>query len=388
MSATLPELDTLLSGTRLESFTGDGRALRPMHLPACDLGAVTGGFDRTELCGLLAYGSLGRRDLRIVREGASDADRMIFDKQGAASLAAAMGAYADGYTLVLNNLQRRSRGVSLLVRAMELGLRQPVGANAYLTPANARGLAPHFDDHDVFVLQVDGEKTWHVHPAQRELPLRDEHVHVGAEVIGPEVATFRLRPGELLYLPRGWIHHAHTDNGSSLHLTLGVSAYRRADLLIRIAALKAQETLCLREALSLRDRPAPHGAVGIDDGDVRRFGDAALRSIEIDFIATLAPLAEGSIEMLDALDQIGLETRVRHRVGSLVCIEDCDDEVRLHFPGNVVLCQPNVRPALSFVAEHSAFTPRELPAPLTDPSRLTLVRKLIAAGLLVLANDV
>jgi hypothetical protein len=387
MRAALPELDALLAGARLASLSGDGDTARPIHFPACDLGAVTGGFDRAELCGLLAHGCLDRRDLRIVREGASDPERMVFDAQGIASLPAAMGAYADGFTLVLNNLQRRSRGVSFLVRAMELGLRQPVGANAYLTPASARGLAPHFDDHDVFVLQIDGEKTWHVHPALRELPLRGEHVEVDPQRIGPEVATFRLRPGELLYLPRGWIHHARTDARSSLHLTLGVSAYRQSDLLARIAGLKARATRGLRESLSLRGRAASAAALGIDDGDVRRFGDAALRAIEIDFIATLAPLVDGGIGMLDALDQIGLETRVRHRVGSLACLEEGDDDVRLHFPGNVVVCPSTARAALAFIAERGAFMPLELPAPLADASRLALVRKLVAAGLLVPDDD-
>lgn len=35
-----------------------------------------------------------------------------------------------------------------------------VGANAYLTPPNSQGFAPHYDDIEAFVLQIEGRKKW------------------------------------------------------------------------------------------------------------------------------------------------------------------------------------------------------------------------------------
>jgi len=35
-----------------------------------------------------------------------------------------------------------------------------VGANVYITPPNSQGFAPHYDDVDVFILQVEGRKLW------------------------------------------------------------------------------------------------------------------------------------------------------------------------------------------------------------------------------------
>jgi ribosomal protein L16 Arg81 hydroxylase len=35
-----------------------------------------------------------------------------------------------------------------------------VGSNVYYTPADSQGFAPHFDDVDVFVLQIEGKKHW------------------------------------------------------------------------------------------------------------------------------------------------------------------------------------------------------------------------------------
>lgn len=35
-----------------------------------------------------------------------------------------------------------------------------VGSNIYLTPPNSQGFAPHYDDIEAFVLQIEGEKHW------------------------------------------------------------------------------------------------------------------------------------------------------------------------------------------------------------------------------------
>ena len=36
----------------------------------------------------------------------------------------------------------------------------PGGCSAYLTPASAQGFPPHYDDVEVFVLQLQGSKRW------------------------------------------------------------------------------------------------------------------------------------------------------------------------------------------------------------------------------------
>ena len=51
----------------------------------------------------------------------------------------------------------------------------PLQANAYLTPANASGLAPHRDAHDVIVLQLHGSKQWHVEHLGDVHPRRRRH---------------------------------------------------------------------------------------------------------------------------------------------------------------------------------------------------------------------
>ena len=230
MCVQLPAITTVLGEMSLDTFLETAWERQPLKLSPGDFTAALDGFDRSELHRIIMHGCLNRRDLRIVRNGATDSDRMIFDADEIASPTAVMAAYVDGFTIVVNNLQRRCRGISYLTRAIELTLRQPLGANAYVTPARARGLAPHFDDHDAFVLQIDGEKTWQIYHAYQDLPFRGEQVDIDKTNLGPAASTFRLRAGDMLYIPRGVIHQAETDGRSSMHLTLGVSV-PRADLL-------------------------------------------------------------------------------------------------------------------------------------------------------------
>lgn len=98
----------------------------------------------------------------------------------------------------------------------------------------AQGFAPHFDDVDVYVLQVEGRKRWRVYAPLpgHALPRYSSRDFVDAEV-GPCVLEAVLQPGDLLYLPRGTIHQAASlPEAPSLHLTLSADHRRAwADLL-------------------------------------------------------------------------------------------------------------------------------------------------------------
>merc|ERR1719253_2563953 len=53
--------------------------------------------------------------------------------------------------------------VHALLSLLESELGCMIGANSYLTPLHAQGFAPHYDDVDVFLLQLEGYKRWRVY---------------------------------------------------------------------------------------------------------------------------------------------------------------------------------------------------------------------------------
>lgn len=100
-----------------------------------------------------------------------------------------------------------------------------VGANVYLTPQNSQGFAPHYDDIEAFVLQIEGKKEWTLYHPRNEnekLP-RESSGNFQQDEIGEPHFTQILEPGDMLYFPRGWIHQAKTvPNCHSMHITLSV----------------------------------------------------------------------------------------------------------------------------------------------------------------------
>ncbi|KAL9189835.1 hypothetical protein ACHAXT_009510 [Thalassiosira profunda] len=164
--------------------------------------------------------------------------------------------------------------VHSLLSLLESEFRCMVGSNAYLTPLHSQGFAPHYDDVDVFILQLEGFKRWRVHAPfnKREtLPRESSRDYSQKEVEegGEEILDVVLGPGDVLYLPRGWIHQAETvarpknvpklagiKDEHSLHLT--VSAMQKwcwADFLEVLmpealeSAATSDKTISLREGL-------------------------------------------------------------------------------------------------------------------------------------------
>lgn len=100
-----------------------------------------------------------------------------------------------------------------------------VGANSYLTPPNSQGFAPHFDDIEAFILQIEGKKRWRLYMPLNEneyLP-RYSSKNFDQSEIGEPIMDTIVEAGDLLYLPRGTIHQGETiDDTHSLHVTLSV----------------------------------------------------------------------------------------------------------------------------------------------------------------------
>lgn len=174
--------------------------------------------------------------------------------------------FADGATLVLQALQRTWAPVGDFTARLAAELGHPVQANAYVTPPQNRGFDAHYDVHDVFVLQIEGTKRWIVHRPVHPDPLRDQpwtdHRQAVAEAAQGEPHTDTvLEPGDVLYLPRGWLHAAEAQGEVSVHLTLGVHAWTRyalAEQLMRSALAELRDDPWMRGSL-------PLGATGPDE---------------------------------------------------------------------------------------------------------------------------
>jgi hypothetical protein len=147
-----------------------------------------------------------------------------------------------GATLVLDAVDELSQPLEDLAAALELIFREHVQINTYAGWHTSRGFDLHWDDHDVFVLQVTGRKRWSVYGMTRS------HPHAGDDEPAPKPTTpplweETLEDGDLLYIPRGWWHVAVPLDEPTLHLTVGIHNRTGLDLLRWVGErLRARET--------------------------------------------------------------------------------------------------------------------------------------------------
>jgi lysine-specific demethylase/histidyl-hydroxylase NO66 len=59
--------------------------------------------------------------------------------------------------------QQYSPKVASMLALLEEAIGQGWGSNSYLTPSKSQGFAPHWDDVEAFVMQLEGRKLWKIH---------------------------------------------------------------------------------------------------------------------------------------------------------------------------------------------------------------------------------
>ncbi|HVF54608.1 MAG TPA: cupin domain-containing protein [Pyrinomonadaceae bacterium] len=138
----------------------------------------------------------------------------------------------EGATLVLDAVDELYRPLEQLAEQLERFFREHVQINAYAGWHTSRGFDVHFDEHDVFILQVTGRKRWSVYGMTKPHTLaRDDAGRPEKPADDRPLWQETLEAGDLLYIPRGWWHVAEPLDEPTLHLTVGIHNRTGVDLL-------------------------------------------------------------------------------------------------------------------------------------------------------------
>jgi ribosomal protein L16 Arg81 hydroxylase len=133
-----------------------------------------------------------------------------------------------GASLIANHIHRVCPQIAAMCQVLEREFAARVAANVYCSFQGVQAFQTHFDLHDVFALQAEGEKTWRVYESRADapvvpLPPGDEIEKWLTASRGRLLFEARMQPGDILYLPRGQYHDALTGAQASLHVTFGVT---------------------------------------------------------------------------------------------------------------------------------------------------------------------
>jgi bifunctional lysine-specific demethylase and histidyl-hydroxylase NO66 len=306
---------------------------------------------------------------------------------------------ADGATLVLQALHRNWPPLVRFGSRLSAELGHPVQINSYLTPPQNQGFAPHYDTHDVFVLQVAGRKRWVVHrPVLTDpLPGQDWEQHraeVTARSAEPPLLDLVLQPGDALYLPRGFLHSAVAQGETSIHLTVGVHPVTRHSLLKHLLAEAAGES-SLRASLPLGGDLADEARLAdqlretvqafVAFADAGRLPQVAGRLAD-ELADSTRPEPIEPMAQLAALAALTPAACFRLRPGLRVRVERRADVVLVKAIDTSLSLPPAAEAALKLALSGEVVSAAVLPG-LDAEAALSLIRRLVTAAVLVPDTD-
>tara|TARA_B110000093_G_scaffold113472_1_gene121694 strand:+ start:1499 stop:2413 length:915 start_codon:yes stop_codon:yes gene_type:complete len=153
----------------------------------------------------------------------------------------------ENVTAVFEALNEKDLFFFKIAKVVESLLKKRTWVNGYLTPSNSYGFGYHSDEHDVLILQILGSKKWQIKNDSEE------------------IKEFKLLQNEYLYVPKGMIHKAITENDYSFHLTIGIAEDNEDSASDKIGLLEYQDVISNITAKSKFEVIKPFEIVSFED---------------------------------------------------------------------------------------------------------------------------
>lgn len=299
----------------------------------------------------------------------------------------------EGATLVINSIEQASQPLAALCDGLaDLFSTYPL-VNTYVSFGAEDGFGLHWDDHEVFVLQIAGSKRWRVYHPSVEAPLIRTADTMRPPEQGEPVFDSLLESGDLLYLPRGWWHAPRGIGEPSMHLTISLPVPTGLDVIdwvvSRVNAVAATQ----------KDLPL------FGDAETRRaYGQALKEQFDkfwqddpvskfIEFRrSTLAARSRPSFPFSAMPEPLAQQADFCvHYSGIAFAVDDsAPNELRVSFAGTQCTVDAEMYPALMRLLSHEKVTFSELLsiAPNVTPDILrSLLGDLLVLGLIHLVED-
>jgi hypothetical protein len=229
-------LAELLAPISPEMFHADYDDQKPLYIPAADGTPKRALFDWAALNGLLGQRSIWTpQTLKVVFNGEPIPPGLYCvetdGKSGRAlrpSPSKVQILMSQGASVIADDVQDLTPSLRYLSKGLSQAFAGHVGAHIYSSFQGVQAFGTHFDLHHVFAVQTEGEKTWRLYANRADRPTTfpfdsPEVRRWLSESRGEVMTEVRMRPGDVLYLPRGWYHDAVATDGASLHVTFSIT---------------------------------------------------------------------------------------------------------------------------------------------------------------------
>jgi bifunctional lysine-specific demethylase and histidyl-hydroxylase MINA len=380
--------------------------LRPVTLEEFLERMLLGGFRRIDGAGTTSSrtGLLGADPESVLLNAYHLAPQLTFHSANAAgappSLAGVAGAadfqqriaqfHARNYSVRFPDLRPLSRPLDELARALEMLLLQPVTASAFWSRGGMR--APvHYDDHDLLVVQLRGTKRWYVSSGPSDLNNTWQRIPESAPALGPH-HTVDVKPGDLMYLPRGTYHSVDSDSGS-LHVSIGFTP-----LTLREAVIAALDHLSDLDR-GWRTSAGAQFAVQMRSSGLERMSPLVVQAASNLLAACRTPgfltsalqlRASRNVAALTELPAdanaapVSLDTELVQGRLAFCQLTASPERIDVSYPGGHLYIHRGAQSAIEFMVNTPRFRVRDLPGQIGDDIRVSLATSFLRIGFLEL----
>lgn len=365
-----------------------------LHIRRDDPDFFSSLFSIEDLDKVLEYNRPQGTSLKVVKSNQPMNPTVYENQDGSLNLNQLYTAYADGYSILVNGIQRYWNPIKSLIENIRQQISHNASANLYLTPENEKAFSPHYDSHDVFAIQISGEKHWILYDDTHfKTPLLNSYqpTFQREQLTGAREIT--LCAGDILYMPRGVPHEAYTTDKSSMHITIGINSTQWIDFITKSLLNLSQKHIELRKALPVSFLNSDNENLLSIDAELDFVNilqkvfqkENVIGSLNIlgeEFRTKEQPKPDGHFSSLDKLNHVRLDSQLTKREGLTSKVTNSASGARILFQGNTIKGPSQIVGTLAFISEQAGIFPvKDIPF-LNDDNKLKLAKRLVRGGLL------
>lgn len=308
--------------------------------------------------------------------------------------------FKNGATLKLEDLDSRNEKLSELCKFLENIFGGYCFAKPFLTGANHEGLDVHFDTTEVFVVQLEGTKSWKVWPKLVNNPTLPMQSSLDENELPAPTLEVTLEKGDILYLPAGTPHCAKSLDNYSLHMAVGLSPIKVFEVIEGYIRILSEYKDSLRQNIYpwSDSNVLCNEKSNILNEIIEIPFKNMLKNFKISYNATKHETSNGRLESIALANKIQKTSKLQVRIGADLEVQPSDGSLSIFYsstiaPGKPLISSPTsiqipsiCHDAISFIdktPKHITFSSLDLPETLDEESNLILCQELVRSGVLI-----
>ncbi len=376
--------ETLLQPLGVDNFFNSYWEQSPVHIERSDTTHFANILNIDSLDSLLASSELHFPDVQLIQQPDGIAKDQYVDKDNRVLPLRLIEHYAAGATLTIARADYKIGALGDFCRRLQSEWQMQCHANVYLSPPGHQGFKPHYDTHDVFIVQASGKKQFNFYSNNVELPFNDDAFDSRNFIPGEQTEQITLTAGDTLYIPRGITHDAIAlEQSPSLHITVGVYPVTARDLLQELLQLAAEQDTRFRQSIPLVNltssstdqNPSAMLSELLEQLPTTERVKNALSSFRDQTAVQCTQDSSGMLSRQHRPRSVTAQCNVQVKADQVISIDTDAEITTLRLPGQIVEFHQPMGAAVHWLVEQQTTTVRELPL-LSAEQKIALIDKL------------